>query len=163
MLILDQISKFTLICNNLELDYSISYFSQRKRIQKILYILKQFGLKFEVDFNWYKHGPYSPQLSDIYFQAQDLKRDYIYSNFNLSKRDIQIIENAKPFIEKLKDNNEKLEYYASILFIFKDMIFFNSKKNDSSIEQKIREFKPALYSHDSYIHALNDFRSFNLI
>jgi len=163
MLILDQVSRFIHICNSLGLDYSISSFYQRKRIQKIFYILKQFGLKFDISFNWYKHGPYSPQLSDIYYQAQDFKKSYINSNFELLERDIQTIEKARPFIEKLKNYNKKLEYYASILFIIKDMIFFDSEKNDSSIEKKIRELKPTLYSHDSYLDTLNDFKTFNLI
>jgi len=159
MLLLDQVSRFIHICNDLGLDYSISYLYQRKRVQKIFYILRQFGLKFDVSFNWYKHGPYSPELSDIYYQAQDFKT----SNFELLERDFQTIEKARPFIEKLKYHNKKLEYYASILFVIKDMIFFDSEKNDSSIEKKIRELKPTLYSHDSYLNALNDFKAFNLI
>jgi len=160
---ISQVSKFIHICKSLGQNYSISYFYQRKKIQKIFYILKQFGLEYDVIFNWYKHGPYSSQLADIYYQTKDFKESYLNSNFDLIEKEIQTIEKTRDFVEKLENNNRKLEYYASILFVIKDMIFFDSEKNESSIEQKIKELKPTLYSHDSYLNALNDFRAFNLI
>ncbi|MHA2007415.1 MAG: hypothetical protein ACXABO_06720 [Promethearchaeota archaeon] len=125
--------------------------------------MKNFGLPVDFSFNWYKHGPYSPKLADIYYQVKNFKKQQISITESLSEKEVQIIEEARPLIEKLKGNNEKLEFYASILFIIKDMIFFNSEKSDSTIEQKIKELKPEIYSHTSYLNSLNDLNSFNLI
>ena len=155
----EKIHKFILICNKLSIDSYLSTFSYRKRIQKIFYILKKFGLDFRIRYNWYRHGPYSPKLADIYYQVNDIQnKSEIIKNKSLSKSDLTIIEKAKPFIDDINDSTDQLEYYASILFIMNDMIFTTLEKNDKNIEVKTMQLKPHLYSPETYKEAIIKFK-----
>ncbi len=161
MTIKDKIIRFILICRNLGINPSISTFSDRKRNQKIFYILKKFGLTYDIWHNWYKHGPYSPQLADIYYQVENFEKLGEKIESTLSIQDRLVLERAKPFLKLIMDSN-KLEYYASILFIRKDMIFFNSKKDEDTIEKKVAELKPNLFSTQSYKESLNILKNYKL-
>lgn len=159
----EEIHKFILICNKLSIDSYLSNFSDRKRIQKIFYILKQFGLDFRIKYNWYKHGPYSPKLADIYYQVNNIQsKSEIIRNKSLSKSDLIIIEKAKPFINDIKNSTNQLEYYASILFIMNEMIFTELEKNDLNIEIKTLQLKPNLFSRETYKEAINKFKENSL-
>ncbi len=151
----EEIHKFILICNKLSINSYLSTFSDRKRLQKIFYILKQFGLNFRVKYNWYKHGPYSPKLANIYYQVNKIQnQSEIIKNKSLNKSDLIIIEKANPFINDMKNSTNQLEYYASILFIKNDMIFTELEKNDKNIEAKTMQLKPNLFSPETYKEAI---------
>jgi uncharacterized protein YwgA len=46
---------------------SISSFTDRKRMQKLAYLIEAFDIRLGYNFNWYLYGPYSPQLTkDLY-------------------------------------------------------------------------------------------------
>ncbi len=159
----EEIHKFVLICNKLSIVSYLSTFSDRKRIQKIFYILKQFGLDFRIKYNWYKHGPYSPKLADIYYQVNNIQnKSEIIRNKSLSKSDLIIIEKAKQFINDIKNSTNQLEYYASILFIMNEMIFTKLEKNDLNIEIKTMQLKPNLFSRETYKEAINKFKENSL-
>lgn len=153
MSIKTKVIQFNQIIKNLDLDASISSFNDRKRIQKIFYFLKKLGLNFDIEYKWYIYGPYSNQLTEIYFQAEDLDEDTDLSSISLDEKDLENIKKVNTILVDINDH-EKLEYYASILFIWKDMVFIRKKKDESTIKETIRELKPELYSKYSYKEAV---------
>ncbi len=158
----DKITRFILICENLKIDPSISSFIDRKRFQKIFYLLKKFGLDFNISYTWHKHGPYSPQLTEIYYQVESFKKLEENIESPLNEKDRYILEYSKPFFTPIIDEAEKLEYYASILFIKHDMIFFDSNKNEETIENKVAKLKSNLYNPQSYKEALKILKKYKL-
>lgn len=162
MSIKDQIARYILICNYLKINPTHSNFSDRKRIQKIFYILKIFNLDLDYKYNWYKYGPYSPKLTDVYYQANKFLSSGELNKYILNEKDKKVLDYAVSFLEPIINNVEILEYYASILYIRKDMIFFDIEKNENTIEKEIAQLKPLLFKKKSYEEAIEKFKEYNI-
>lgn len=60
-----------LLMDDLGLDIK-SEFDGRLVLQKVTYLLQETGVNFGYSFNWYKHGPYSPGLTQDAYEAAAL-------------------------------------------------------------------------------------------
>lgn len=160
MNIKDKIQKFIILSKILGVDPSIKNFENRKKIQKVFYFLVAKGLEFDIDYKWYKYGPYSSELSSIYFQADQVESP---EESILSGKEREIAENMSKFLETFGNDTEKLEFYASILFIWKDMLFINKEKSVETIEEKLKEWKPNLTQKYSIKDAFNTLKENNYI
>ena len=151
-------------CRYLGVTPSISSITDRIILQKIFYFLKKFDLQLPYNFNFYKHGPYSSYLTNVYYQLDnysEIVRDdsYIISEVERKKLDL-----AKDFIDPFKNDAIKLEYYASVLYIFTDIFFFKSAEGiDTARINKIRELKPELFEIYGLDDSISRLRAFNLI
>lgn len=103
------ISDFSEIQNDIDL---------RKRIQKSIYILQLDKFKFDIgyQYNLYLAGPYSPQLSNDYYDIAD--ESTMYSNMvkHLKfKKDAE--KKLKQFIDKFDEDYDLLECFATLHFL----------------------------------------------
>jgi uncharacterized protein YwgA len=50
---------------------AIDTINDRKRVQKAIYLAQAAGVNFGYDYNWYVHGPYSPELANDYYKLAE--------------------------------------------------------------------------------------------
>lgn len=106
-------------------------FVGRKRIQKIVYLLKQFGADMQFGYTWYLHGPYSPQLTRTLFNSDIVNE----TERELNKNQLDIVIQARNFLgTALYDINE-LELVVSLIYLIK-----HGKDEDLINRSKIIEF-----------------------
>lgn len=122
----------------LKLPLNANTLSDRLRIQKIVYMLEELGAQIGFKFIWYIHGPYSPELTKVYYNPLT----------EGTKEKIQINEDA---IRKLKrligDDVERvdmLELIASLIVLIK-----YGRNSGINSRKKIYEFIYARKPHFS--------------
>ena len=117
------------------------------RIQKFVFLAKYFGWNNSYSYNLYRHGPYSPVLTEDYY-SNDL---FEYTPLEISDLDF---DSLKSFIRgKSKDYLES----ATTILLYKK--FLGNISLDSAIE-KLGEIKPHISSQiveESY-HDVKDFK-----
>jgi len=151
-------------CRYLGITPSLSSITDRILLQKIFYFLKKFDLELPYNFNFYKHGPYSPYLTDIYYQLDNYSEIVRDDSYTISEAERKKLDLAKDFLDPFKNDVDKLEYYASLLYIFTDMFFFESAERiDSARRNKIRTLKPQLIEKYGIDEPISRLRNFNLI
>jgi len=124
------VSYFSAIFSH-ELD--IANFSDRIRLQKMMYLLKTMGIDLHYSFGWHVRGPYAFGLVDDgydYLENKD-KMDFSYT---ISSEEEKIIDKVKQISSYLKDP-ENSELLASYLFI-RDGLQFGERARD---ELRIRK------------------------
>ncbi len=95
-------------------------FSERKRVQKMVYLLdKVFHLNFGFSYNWYLHGPYSPELTKLIFDVIEKEREDIAKPVNLSAEDRGKIGRLKLFLCDDIESTDALELLVSLHYILK--------------------------------------------
>ncbi len=99
----------------LGIEVDVSSFTARLRLQKIVYLLQQFGLETRWNFSWYIRGPYSPLLAHEMFGRE--KAD---SKTMLSERDKRSIKILQEKLNVRQASAMELEAAAAIVFIRKD-------------------------------------------
>jgi len=93
-------------------------FSERKRVQKMVYLLdKVFHLNFGFSYNWYLHGPYSPELTRIIFDVIEKEREDIAKPVILSAADRAKISRLKLFLCDDIESNDALELLVSLHYL----------------------------------------------
>jgi uncharacterized protein YwgA len=156
------LNKFVSICQDLGIDPDISNFSDRLKLQKIIYILIKRGLSLDYNFSWYKHGPYSPDLTDVYYMYQNSDFDNKPKK-TLSSEDIEVLKSSKKFINSIKDDPDRLEFIASLIFISNDMIFYKTPKNKETIKKKLKELKYHLFQKYDFQENFESLKQIGLI
>lgn len=115
---LSRAGKLNLLLKHLEW-LNINTFEQRKILQKTIYILREMGVKIRYTYNWYIHGPYSPQLAD---DAYEIQFNQGYHNDEIEgycfKGEVkEIIERFKKLFKDREKDDEWLELIGSLLFL----------------------------------------------
>lgn len=128
----------------------INTFKKRKVLQKTIYILHEMGMNFRYSYNWYIHGPYSPELAEDAYEIAANKKYYDdeIAEYRYKEKANGIIARFKElFINKL-DDDEWLELVSSLLFLKN-----NYKLGSDSIKLKnlLIERKPKFESKKSLV------------
>lgn len=93
-------------------------FAERKKVQKLVYLLdKVFGIGFNFPYNWYLHGPYSPEVTTLIFDVIERGQSVRSDPDVLSLRDSKKIDHLKTFLGNDLDSNDKLELLVSLHFL----------------------------------------------
>ena len=143
----------------LGIDPKMETFAERKRVQKTVYLLdKVFGFDFGYYYNWYLHGPYSPQVTQIIFDVVEGRAsiDPQPANSNLSPEDCQKIERMRTFLNEDLNSNDKLELLVSVDYLL------NYTENATPNEQEIVEFlniKKPYFSNEEIIQGIKRMQS----
>lgn len=127
-------------------------FSERKRVQKIVYLLdKVFHLNFGFSYNWYLHGPYSPELTRIIFDVIEKEREYVAKPVNLSAADKAKIKRLKLFLYDDMESTDALELLVSLHYLLKC-----SPDSDSKVEDAVNflKSKKPYFSNEEISNAL---------
>ena len=123
-------------------------FSERKRIQKMVYLLdKVFEFNFGYSYNWYLHGPYSPELTRIIFDVIEQEREDIAKPVELSREDKEKIRRLKLFLNDDIESTDELELLVSLHYLLdcwpdtdsrvKDAVNFLKSKKPYFSEEEI--------------------------
>ena len=95
---------------------SIGSLTNRKIVQKKVYLLQKLGLDMKYDFGWYIYGPYSTELAYDLYQKEAmigiLKNDP--SNLELSKYEDSVLQKLDDMLDRL-GNDKPLDYWLELL------------------------------------------------
>jgi len=115
-------------------------FEGRISIQKMVYILRQFGADADLSFGyyWYAHGPYSPALTRTLFNhsaEEDADID------EPTQKQLRIMNDARTFLGKDAFSADQLELVASLIYLIRhqDEYGLTSKRD---VIQFLKEKKP---------------------
>ncbi len=138
-------------------------FDKRRLIQKMFYFLIKLGFNLKLKYNFYKYGPYSPNLADIYYESFEIAKAQIdvISDYNFSNQDRIALENLKGLFRKWGNNIKKWEYFSSLLYIHEDMYFQNW--NIQNVISTITRKKPFLFDIYKLDNPLQELKNLGLL
>ena len=114
----------------LGLNGRLNSFSDRIRIQKLVYLLKQYDTDLQFGYNWYVHGPYSPQLTRTLFDpASDASRE------QLGKTEMEYLNDVRNFLKEDMYSPDALELIVSLIYVAK-----NGETSGLGTKKAITEF-----------------------
>lgn len=110
----------------------VDSFTGRKRIQKVFYLLKQFGADLPFGYTWYLHGPYSPELTSTLFSGTDQS---LASDIQIDKSVLQNVNNLRNFLADDFYSVDALELIVSLIYLIK-----HGPKQGYDTKQEIIQF-----------------------
>lgn len=119
---------------------TMSSFEERKQVQKMVYLLDNaFEMNFGFHYNWYLHGPYSPQVTRIIFDVVEGQQTVNSNPAILSSNDLNKIEKLKSFLKGDINSIDELELLGSLHYL---LTCNNEKPRTKEIVKFMREKKP---------------------
>lgn len=94
-------------------NFSNETLEDRKQFQKTIYLLQAAGIDLGYDFNWYVHGPYSPDLAKVGYKLAEMYEDVTPTKFSDPEYETRF-EEFLEFIEPIKNDVQRLEAAASL-------------------------------------------------
>ena len=94
-------------------NFSNDTLDDRKRFQKTVYLIQAFGIDLGYDFNWYVHGPYSPELAKVGYKLAEIYDEVRPTEFSDSRYKNRF-QDFLDFVEPISNDVDKLEAAASI-------------------------------------------------
>jgi len=141
----------------LGIEPAMSTCADRKKMQKVSYLLPIFGLYVDFNINsysWYLHGPYSPTLAEAFFDI--VENPDIPAPGRLTTEERKRIQDLRMFLGEDIESTDSLELLVSLHFLL-----YQAKKSGATEEEAIeflKERKP--YFKDGEIQrALRKVRS----
>jgi len=131
------------ILNELGVALSVDNKPDRIAIQKAIYLAQVKGPDLGFRFQWYLNGPYSPELADAYYRADEERS--VYDKFTAAGR---LAERLAPAKEVIKANPpgippaDWLEAVGSLDFMMRVM-----GRDEQTSMKRCRDLKPHLASH----------------
>jgi len=131
----------------------------RKKIQKIIYLLKQKKAPFTEDFTLHHYGPYSSELQIELDQLEDSELiqptsslDAEVYKFNLSEEAKKLLENNRTAVNKLQVNNfntlikELNKFEPSLLESMATIVYFEKSYgiDKEKLKKAVLNIKPHL-------------------
>jgi len=110
----------------------LNSFTSRKRIQKLIYMLKQFRADLKFGYAWYVHGPYSPELTRTLFNPSNVD---LASKRDLTKTELQIVNRMRNFLAESLYSVDSLELIVSLIYVIK-----HGPEEGYNTKQKIIEY-----------------------
>ena len=111
---------------NIDLDFGIDTFNDRLILQKMVFILQEFNIDLNYPFNWYMHGPYSPELASDAFNYLPILEKKLKNNppINFKNSEQKKIIKVAQLISEAKTNTSMdetllLEAISSLIYLIK--------------------------------------------
>jgi len=134
--------------NLLEQESSVDTFSDRKKLQKVIYFAENFGIDLGFSFTWYIYGPYSSKLTRIMFDKDKGQVSKLNTIPDLKDK----IKNLRNFLGDDINSSDKLELLASLHYISCLVVDPISSKNE--IFETLSQQKPQ-YEREEMENAFN--------
>lgn len=116
----------------LQLRDDLDTFTGRKRIQKTIYLLKQFGADLKFGYTWYWHGPYSPELTKTLLEPS---REDLDSQRSITKSELDVVNRLRNFLGSDLYSVDSLELVVSLVYLIK-----RGRSHGYDSRQKIIDF-----------------------
>lgn len=138
---MDKTSRLFASLSALGINPKMESFEERKRVQKLVYLLdKTVGMNFDFPYNWYLHGPYSPDVTKIIFNVVEKRQEVDSNPTILDSNDFRKIEKLKSFLKADIDSIDELELLVSVHYLL--TCSGNSKPSIKEIVSFMQEKKP---------------------
>ena len=119
--------------SELGIERNVDTFTERKKLQKLTYLLQKFCVDLEVSYSWYLHGPYSPQLTRALFDSMSKTQPS-----KLTKQEAERVRALRTNLGTNLDSTDFLELIVSLDFIKAQM----PSASLTEITQILRQKKP---------------------
>lgn len=119
--------------SELGLELNVNTFTQRKKLQKLTYLLQTFCADMGISYSWYLHGPYSPQLTRALFDSSSK-----YQPSKLTKQEAEHVKTLKANLGTNLESTDFLELIVSLHFIKSQM----PSASMTDITRVLRQKKP---------------------
>lgn len=90
--------------------------AERKKFQKTIYLIQAFDIPLGYSFNWYLHGPYSPDLAEVGYALADIYDHVDEARFQEMETEQQF-QSFLDYVGPIKEDVLGLEAAASLHFI----------------------------------------------
>ena len=97
-----------------KMDIKNDSFTNRLICQKKIYLLQSLGTNIGYSYNWYKRGPYSPDLTEYVYENLSELRELNLSDYSLSDESIHNEEIVEKLAED-KPDGLSLEWWYELL------------------------------------------------
>ena len=135
----------------------MSTFAERKKVQKLTYLLdKVFDMNFKFSYNWYLHGPYSPEVTTALFDVIERGQIVNIDPKVLLDEDLRKIDQLKSFLGDDLDSNDRLELLVSLHFLMQYLK--DPKITQEDIIAFLKEKKP-YFTDEEIFEALDRLRT----
>jgi uncharacterized protein YwgA len=132
-------------------------FAERKKVQKLTYLLdKVFDMNFKFSYNWYLHGPYSPEVTTTLFDVIERGQIVRSDPKVLLAEDLRKIDQLKSFLGDDLDSNDKLELLVSLHFLMQYLRDPNTTQED--VVAFLKTKKP-YFTDKEIFEAINQLRT----
>lgn len=141
------------------LNVSKDTFDDRLLIQKKVFLLKELGVDFGYSFNWYVHGPYSPNLTAYIYNNLDLLKEYDFSDYQFSDTVREKINLVQDLENKKPDSLSAPSWYellASVSYLQKRLL-----AKDKNLVTRLKELKPQ-YNEDECAAAVAELKNIGI-
>ena len=122
----------------------------RKKLQKIVYILKKLGYRFEEKFTFHFYGPYSEELSirveeltnlGFISETKEQKSNYYQYRYEVTERGKQFLEQAPAKLTIDDELTTMLKNQSSrFLELVSTMLYFDDLEKEE-VNKKVQEVK----------------------
>jgi uncharacterized protein YwgA len=136
-------SKVSSYLRALDIDPQMNNFSQRKRLQKLGFLLQEWGLDLPYRFTWYIHGPYSPGLTQMLYEISQTKDTEAEG---LTPDELTRLKKFKNFLGDDILDSDKLELLASVHYLREKANETGASKDDVLLV--LKEKKPYFSKDD---------------
>lgn len=140
---------------------TVESIDQRLVLQKVALLGQEIGVPLDYTYNWYVKGPYSPSLTEDYFELQGYEAEDSTFNFNETFKDRLDTLKDMIYLHKIEGSESVLpkwvEALASIAFLVNKS--FKTKEQALNI---LEEKKPHI-SKDMREEALGLLEQHNII
>jgi hypothetical protein len=139
-----RIKRFRLACAGLGLDpRGIGTFEDRLIIQKAFYLLSKVGLDLGVEYAFYRYGPYSRALTDLYYTSAQVPDEWLDlgGGTGLEEGELEAVRAVKGALSEL-GGPESLEFHASALYVLEDM--YLPERDAKAVEGEMQRLKADL-------------------
>lgn len=105
----------------LHLPLKLDAFDDRMVLQKTIYLCQQAGVHLGYRYNWYRRGPYSPELTKDAFELKATQTSDFdeFSNWKLDDASVQTLSRISQMWSHKNDSERPrvLELLASVLYL----------------------------------------------
>jgi len=107
-------------------------FEGRVSIQKMVYILRQYGADLKFGYSWYAHGPYSPDLTKTLFNPSPGEKVVVKEPTN---EQLVIMNDVRNFLGSDFFSVDALELIASLIYLIN-----NGREEGLTSKSKVNDF-----------------------
>lgn len=130
------------------LNISKDNFDERLICQKKIYLLQKLDLDLGYSYNWYIHGPYSPELTNYVYSNIDILSSYDFSKYTLSEDVMKKISFVNSISTDKPDEINETSWYellASLIYIYENRKFWMVCSKEALFEV-LMKYKPQFNS-----------------